>query len=82
VIGRRWSDDVHPEDAPAVVAYVEQRRAGVDLPPPTARIRRKDGSWITLEGSLSPTTAPDGSITGFVGVSRPVQRPALRPAAS
>jgi PAS domain S-box-containing protein len=82
VIGRRWTDDVHPEDAATVEDYVESRRAGLDLPPPTARIRHKNGSWITLEGSLSPTTAPDGSITGFVGVTRPVQRPALRPAAS
>jgi PAS domain S-box-containing protein len=82
VIGRRWSDDVHPEDAATVDAYVRSRRAGKDLPPPTARIRHKNGSWITLEGSLSPTTSPDGAITGFVGVSRPLQRPTLRPAAS
>ena len=33
VIGRKWTDDVHPEDAATVEHYVESRRAGLDLPP-------------------------------------------------
>jgi PAS domain S-box-containing protein len=82
VVGRRWTDDVHPEDAAAVDDYLRQRREGLDVAPPPARIRHKNGSWITLEGSLSPTTAPDGTLTGFVGVTRPLRRPVLRPAAS
>jgi hypothetical protein len=54
----------------------------VDAPPLGVLVQHKDGSWVALEGWLSPTRAPDGTVTGFVGVSRPLQRPALRPAAS
>jgi PAS domain S-box-containing protein len=82
VLGRRWTDDVHPEDAEAVDTYFTNREAGVDAPPPGARVRHKDGSWVRLEGSLSATRSADGTVTGFVGVSRPVPRSVLRPAAS
>ena len=82
VHGRRWADDVHPEDVDAVNTYFKSRAAGVDAPPLGVRVQHKDGSWVALEGSLSPTRAPDGTVTGFVGVSRPLQRPVLRPAAS
>ena len=82
VHGRRWAEDVHPEDVDAVNTYFKSRAAGVDAPPLGVRVQHKDGSWVALEGSLSPTRAPDGTVTGFVGVSRPLQRPALRPAAS
>ncbi|MFL5955431.1 MAG: PAS domain S-box protein [Gaiellaceae bacterium] len=82
VAGRNWTDDVHPEDLPGVTAYLRNRGAGLDSPALTTRVRHKNGSWITVESSLSPTTAPDGTVTGFVGVSRPLQRAVLRPAAS
>jgi PAS domain S-box-containing protein len=82
ILGRRWVDDVHPDDAGAVDAYFENRAAGVDAPPLGVRVQHRNGSWIALEGTLSPTRAPDGTVTGFVGVSRPLQRPVLRPAAS
>jgi PAS domain S-box-containing protein len=81
VAGRNWTDDVHPEDLPAVTAYFNNRQAGLESPPLMTRVRHHNGSWVTLESSLSPTTGPDGTVTGFVGVSRPLQRPVLRPAA-
>jgi PAS domain S-box-containing protein len=79
---RKWTDDVHPDDVDAVNAYFKHREAGVDAPPLGVRVKHKNGSWVALEGSLSPTRAPDGTITGFVGVSRLLQRSVLRPAAS
>jgi two-component system sporulation sensor kinase A len=82
VHGRGWTDDVHPDDVDAVNTYFANRQAGVDAPPLGVRVQHKDGSWVALEGSLSPTRAPDGTVTGFVGVSRPLQRSVLRPAAS
>jgi PAS domain S-box-containing protein len=82
VHGRRWTDDVHPDDVEAVNAYYKNREAGVDAPPLGVRVQHKDGSWVALEGSLSPTRTPDGTVTGFVGVSRPLPRSVLRPAAS
>jgi PAS domain S-box-containing protein len=82
VLGRKWTDDVHPDDVPGVAAYYESRAAGVDAIPLGARVRHKNGSWVTLESALSPTTTSDGTVTGFVGVSRPAPRPALRAAAS
>jgi PAS domain S-box-containing protein len=81
VLGRRWVDDVHPGDAATVSAYFQNRAAGLDAPPLGIRVQHKNGSWIALEGTLSPTRRPDGTVTGFVGVSRPLQRPVLRPAA-
>jgi PAS domain S-box-containing protein len=82
VVGRSWTDDVHPEDVEAVKTYFKTREAGADAPPLGVRVQHKNGSWVALEGSLSPTRAPDGTITGFVGVSRPLLRAVLRPAAS
>ena len=79
---RKWTDDVHPDDVDAVNAYFKDREAGIDAPPLGVRVRHKNGSWVALEGSLSATRAPDGTITGYVGVSRPLQRSVLRPAAS
>ncbi len=82
IVGRNWTDDVHPDDLGAVQGYFTTRGAGVDALPLATRVQHKSGSWITLEGSLSPTRSADGTVTGFVGVSRPLQRSALRPAAS
>ncbi|MFL5961587.1 MAG: PAS domain S-box protein [Gaiellaceae bacterium] len=82
VQGRSWTDDVHPHDVAAVNAYFKNREAGVDAPALGVRIQHKNGSWVAVEGSLWPTRTPDGAVTGFVGVSRPLQRSVLRPAAS
>jgi PAS domain S-box-containing protein len=74
VVGRNWTDDSSPEDVAAVRAYMHNRAAGIDTPPLASRVRTKSGEWVTLEAQLSPTLGPDGSLTGFVGVSRPVRR--------
>ena len=74
VVGRAWTDDSSPEDVVAVRAYMHNRAAGIETAPIASRVRTKTGDWVTLEAQLSPTIGPDGSVTGFVGVSRPVQR--------
>jgi PAS domain S-box-containing protein len=74
VVGRNWTDDSSPEDVAAVRAYMHNRAAGIDTPPLASRVRTKSGEWVSLEAQLSPTLGPDGSLTGFVGVSRPVRR--------
>ena len=71
---------MHPEDVDAVNAYFKSREAGGTCRR-SACVQHKDGSWVALEGSLSPTRTPDGTVTGFVGVlGRCSAR--LRPAAS
>jgi len=83
VEGRRLDDLVHPDDQPSVRAYLDQRAAGADVPGlMSARARHKNGSWVTLEGTVSALTGADGSPEQFVCVARAVPRPALRPAAA
>ena len=64
-------------------AYFESRAAGVDMPGRmSARARHKDGSWVTLEGTVSPMRRRRRRAAQFVCVARTVHRPALRAAAS
>lgn len=48
----------------------------------SARARHKDGSWVTLEGTVSLMEGVDDEPAQFVCVARTVHRPALRAAAS
>jgi PAS domain S-box-containing protein len=81
LVGSIWGEMVHPEDAHAVAAYFSNRAAGLEVPPISARTRHKNGSWVTLEGSVSVMDGADGAPT-FVCVCRPVAHAALRPAAA
>jgi PAS domain S-box-containing protein len=83
LIGTVWNDIVHQEDSLAVAAYFMNRAAGLEVPPMSARTRRKDGTWVTLEGSVSVMTDANNGAKQFVCVCHPVsQHGALRPAAS
>jgi PAS domain S-box-containing protein len=82
IAGRDLTSLVHPEDMPSVNAYFESRAADADVPPITARVKHKDGSWVTFEGSAAVLKDEVGAPAQFVCVSRPVTRAALRPAAS
>jgi PAS domain S-box-containing protein len=78
----RYSELVDPADLPAVRAYLERRLAGDDLTPPPAGVRRKDGTYVQLEGVISILRDEHGEPTGYVSVSRAIHRAALRPAAA
>jgi PAS domain S-box-containing protein len=81
--GQVFGGLVHPEDVPSVRAYFEQRAAGVETPGfMSARARHKNGSWVTLEGTVSALAGSDGTPEQFVCVARAVPRVALRPAAA
>jgi PAS domain S-box-containing protein len=80
--GLRYSELVDPADLPAVRAYLERRLAGEDLTPPAAGVRRKDGTYVQLEGVISIVRDEHGEPTCYVSVSRAIHRAALRPAAA
>jgi PAS domain S-box-containing protein len=81
LIGTPYGDLLEPSDRAVVRAYWEQRLDGVEVPPPSARVRRKDGTWATLEGVISILRDAGGEPSGYLSVSRAVHRAALRPAA-
>jgi PAS domain S-box-containing protein len=81
-LGHRFEELIEPSDLREVRAYFDQRLAGDDPTPPVTRVRRKDGSWATLQSVISILRDEHGDLTGYVSVARPVHRVALRPAAS
>jgi PAS domain S-box-containing protein len=82
LVGRNWSELVHPDDLPAAQADFELRAAGVESPASPTRTRHKDGSWVALEGTLSVLEDAQGDPTRFVAVCRPVQQAVVRPVAA
>jgi PAS domain S-box-containing protein len=83
VEGTLLAELVHPEDLPSLRAYFDQRAVGLEVPGPmSARARHRNGSWVTLEGTVSALAGPDGMPEQFVWVARAVPRAALRPAAA
>jgi PAS domain S-box-containing protein len=78
----RYSELVDPADMPAVRAYLERRLAGEEPAPPPAGVRRKDGTYVNLEGVISVLRDEHGEPTGYVSVARAIHRAALRPAAA
>jgi PAS domain S-box-containing protein len=69
VMGVRWHELVHPDDAPAYIAdymdAVRARRPWRNLD----RLRRRDGQWRWFDNYAQPLFAPDGSYAGHVGAS-------------
>jgi PAS domain S-box-containing protein len=69
VMGVRWHELVHPDDAPAYIAdymdAVRTRRPWRNLD----RLRRRDGQWRWFDNYAQPLFAPDGSYAGHVGAS-------------
>ena len=81
LIGRRLSDLVHPDDLAAGAARNARLIAGdlsVRAQADAGRIRRKDGTYVWVEGNAAPLRNADGAITGSVVVLRDItQRRAL-----
>ncbi|WP_075795034.1 hybrid sensor histidine kinase/response regulator [Massilia putida] len=69
VMGVRWHELVHPDDAPAYIAdyldAVRMRRPWRNLD----RLLRRDGQWRWFDNYAQPLFAPDGSYVGHVGAS-------------
>ena len=69
VMGMRWHELVHPDDAPAYIAdymdAVRARRPWRNLD----RLLRRDGQWRWFDNYAQPLFAPDGSYAGHVGAS-------------
>nr|WP_081984321.1 PAS domain S-box protein [Massilia sp. JS1662] len=69
VMGVRWHELVHPDDAPAYIAdymdAVRTRRPWRNLD----RLLRRDGQWRWFDNYAQPLFAPDGSYAGHVGAS-------------
>jgi PAS domain S-box-containing protein len=78
----RFEELIEPSDLTEVREYFDARLAGGDPEPPVTRVRRKDGSWATLQSVISILRDEQGDLTGYVSVARPMHRVALRPAAS
>jgi two-component system CheB/CheR fusion protein len=69
VMGMRWHDLVHPDDAPGYIAdymdAVRTRRPWRNLD----RVRRRDGQWRWFDNYAQPLFGPDGTYEGHVGAS-------------
>ncbi len=72
VVGRRFSELVHPNDRAILVAFLSQTTAKKDgAVACEARLRHRDGTWRTCEITGSDCTA-DPAVSGFVLNTRDV----------
>jgi PAS domain S-box-containing protein len=63
---------IHPDDLPAVREALASLKADPNHPPILYRGRRKDGTYIWVEASLTPLTDPESGDTEIVSVVRDV----------
>jgi PAS domain S-box-containing protein len=72
VVGQRMLDFVHPDDAKAVSAGLDEALHRGATPLITGlRFRHREGGWRILEGSVAPLVEPDGS-TSLVTTARDI----------
>jgi PAS domain S-box-containing protein len=67
--GTGWTDILHPDDLPDVMARRAAAWAGRSVYTFDARMRRADGEWRWLSASLSPRLDAGGNPIGFVGMA-------------
>ncbi|MBV9881389.1 MAG: PAS domain S-box protein [Sphingomonadaceae bacterium] len=67
--GTGWTDIVHPDDLPEVMARRAGAWAGHQVYTFDARMRRADGEWRWLSASLKPRFDTEGNQIGFVGMA-------------
>ncbi|HEY0647081.1 PAS domain S-box protein [Phenylobacterium sp.] len=74
LVGRRRADLVHPEDLERLFRRLAKRMAGdeIEAADRQYRIRRGDGEWIWVEGSLSLVRDAAGAVVGAVSLVRDV----------
>lgn len=71
LMGRGWSDAIHPDDLERITAEVEEDVATGRPFRGSARFLRPDGTVVWWEADTAPVMSPDG-IAGFVSVVRDV----------
>ncbi|MGJ4995393.1 diguanylate cyclase [Bradyrhizobium sp. HKCCYLS3077] len=73
LLGKRAISGVNPLDRPQLQEMLEQIKKGVvDEARATYRMRRRDKSEIWVEATVRATRRPDGTLDGFVAVTRDV----------
>ncbi|MGJ4929957.1 sensor domain-containing diguanylate cyclase [Bradyrhizobium sp. HKCCYLS2038] len=73
LLGKRAISGVHPLDRPQLQEILDQLRNGTaDEARATYRMRRRDRSEIWVEATVRATRRPDGTLDGFVAVTRDV----------
>ena len=80
LLGKRAISGVNPLDRPQLEEMLDQIKKGiVDEARATYRMRRRDKSEIWVEATIRATRRPDGTLDGFVAVTRDVtQQKALQ----
>ena len=72
LVGRRFVDLIHPDDVAGSVEVIVAALAGEGSRPHTARLRHRDGHWISLEGIPAPITDEAGTPEMVLGIARDV----------
>jgi len=73
LLGRHFSEQVHPEDLPRVEGTFEGLLSGrTPLAQEQYRFRHHDGSWRVFRTSASPLFDAEGHISGLIASSRDV----------
>ncbi|MGY3454407.1 diguanylate cyclase [Bradyrhizobium sp. USDA 4353] len=73
LLGKRALSGVNPLDRPQLQEMLDQIKRGVvDEARATYRMRRRDKSEIWVEATVRATRQPDGTLDGFVAVTRDV----------
>ena len=70
-IGKKFLDIVHPDDVPVVVDGFQQITSGSSPPAYSARVKTKNGLYLTLEAKGTPQIIND-EIVGYLGVARDI----------
>ena len=71
LIGKDFLDIVHPDDLKIVIDGFHQILGGDSPPPYEARVKAKNGSYLTFEAKGTPQIE-DGEIIGYLGIARDV----------
>ncbi len=73
IVGRPFSDFVHPDDVPVCKEFLRsinesgERKAGVEY-----RVRHKNGQWFWHMSGVVPFMDSDGTLQGYYGISRDI----------
>ena len=73
LLGRHYTDLVHPEDTPACDAFFQQViTTGKSAGGVTYRLRCKNGRWLWHTSNASGLTDGEGNVVSYLGISRDI----------